>query len=79
MLYNSRMFGIRVLVFILGIALVVWILMRLAKGPSLAKKPDKQVDDMVRCARCGIFTPRQEAVREGDRFYCSADHRDQDR
>ncbi|MDT8387674.1 MAG: PP0621 family protein [Thiogranum sp.] len=69
----------RVLVFILGIALVVWILIRLAKGSSIAKKPDKQVDDMVRCEHCGVYTPRQQALQKGERYYCSDKHRDQDR
>lgn len=69
----------RVLVFILGIALVVWILTRLAKGPRLTKKPEQRIDDMVRCAHCGVFTPRQDAIREEDRFYCSTSHRDLDR
>ena len=73
------MFGMRVLIFLLGIALVVWILIRLAKGPSLTKKPDKRIGEMVRCARCGVFTPREEAIRKGDRYYCSAAHRDEDR
>jgi uncharacterized protein len=78
LLYNAGMFGMRVLIFLLGIALVVWILIRLAKGPTLPKKADKQVDSMVRCARCGVFTPRNEAIREGDRYYCSTAHRDED-
>lgn len=73
------MFGIRVLIFLLGIALVVWILFRLARSPSIEKHGKKQVDDMVRCARCGTFVPRSEAIHEGDRDYCSAQHRDEDR
>ncbi|MFQ5643883.1 MAG: PP0621 family protein [Thiogranum sp.] len=73
------MFGIRVLIYLLGIGLVIWILMRLAKGPRIEKKTARQVDDMVRCARCGTFTPRNEAVREGDRYYCCSQHRDEDR
>ncbi len=73
------MFGIRVLIFLLGIALVVWILFRLARSPSVGKSTKKPVDDMVCCARCGTFVPRSEAIREGDRNYCSTKHRDEDR
>ncbi|WP_455233835.1 PP0621 family protein [Thiogranum longum] len=72
------MFGIRVLIYILGIALVIWILVRLAKGSSLEKKPTKRVGDMVRCERCGVFVPRDEALRDHERYYCCAQHRDQD-
>ena len=73
------MFGIRVLIYLLGIALVIWILFRLAKKPGIGKRPDKQVDDMVQCAYCGTYTPRQNAVREGERYYCCTRHRDEDR
>jgi len=73
------MFGIRVLIYLLGIGLIVWILIRLAKGSSVEKKPTKQVDDMVRCARCGMFVPRHEAIRDEDRYYCCNQHRDEDR
>jgi len=60
------MFGIRVLIYLLGIGLVIWILMRLAKAPRVEKTPAKKVDDMVRCARCGMFVPRHEAISEED-------------
>jgi len=73
------MFGIRVLIYLLGIGLVAWILIRLAKAPRVKKKPAKQVDDMVRCARCGTFVPRHEAISEEDRYYCCSQHRDEDR
>jgi len=73
------MFGIRVLIYLIGIGLVIWILMRLAKGPRVEKKPTRKVDDMVRCARCGTFVPRSESIREEDRYYCCSQHRDEDR
>jgi len=73
------MFGIRILIYLLGIALVVWILFRLARSPASEKPVKKQVDDMVCCAHCGTFVPKNEAIREGDRNYCSTQHRDEDR
>jgi uncharacterized protein len=73
------MFGIRVLIYLLGIALVVWILLRLAKGPRIESKPGKKVGDMVRCARCATYVPRSEALQEGDNYYCCSQHRDEDR
>ena len=73
------MFGIRVLIYLLGIGLIVWILMRLAKGPRIEKQQTKKVDDMVRCARCGMFVPRHEAISAEDRYYCCSQHRDEDR
>lgn len=74
------MFGIRILIYLLGIALVVWILFRLGRRSPIEKPAKKQqVDDMIRCARCGTFVPRNEAIHEGDRDYCSTQHRDEDR
>ncbi|HHJ16431.1 MAG TPA: hypothetical protein ENJ80_07010 [Gammaproteobacteria bacterium] len=72
------MFGIRVLIYLVGIGLVIWILIRLAKGPRIGEKPVKQVDDMVRCARCGMFVPRDEAIKDNERYYCCSQHRDED-
>lgn len=72
------MFGIRVLLYLVGIALVVWILFRLAKSPQVEKKPTKKVGDMVSCARCGTYVPREEALQDGDRYYCCSEHRDED-
>jgi len=73
------MFGIRVLIYLLGIAFVVWILMRLAQGPRVTGNADKKVGDMVRCARCDTYVPRNEALVDGDKFYCCSRHRDEDR
>ena len=72
------MFGIRVLIYLLGIALVVWILWRLAKRPRVENKPGKRVGDMVRCTHCGTYVPRNEALRKGDDYYCCSQHRDEE-
>jgi uncharacterized protein len=73
------MFGIRILIYLLGIALVIWILIRLAKNSSLEKKSTKRVGDMVRCTHCGIYVPRHDAIAYKERYYCCTQHRDEDR
>ncbi|MGW8311472.1 MAG: PP0621 family protein [Thiogranum sp.] len=73
------MIGLRTLVFIVGIALVVWILRRLSKGRSVASRPGKQVSNMVRCAHCGTYIPFDEALQAHGKYYCSKAHRDEDR
>jgi hypothetical protein len=30
--------------------------------------------DTVKCARCGVYVPRIEATRNGDLWYCCAEH-----
>jgi len=72
------MFGIRVLLYIVGIALVVWILLRLAKSPQVKSRPRKKVGDMVNCRRCATYIPREEALQDGERYYCCSKHRDED-
>jgi uncharacterized protein len=73
------MIGLRTLIFLVGIALVVWILLRLSKGRSVSSRPDKQIGNMVPCARCGTYVPFDEAVRAHGKYYCSESHRDEDR
>lgn len=31
--------------------------------------------EMVRCARCGVYTLRSEAYLQGQQFYCCDEHR----
>jgi uncharacterized protein len=73
------MFGIRLLIYLVGIGLLVWILFRLARKPKPGNRSAGQVDEMVQCARCGTYVPRKEAVQQGGRFYCCEEHREQDR
>ncbi len=72
------MFGIRVLIYLLGIGLVIWILFRLARSPRAGKESTKKVGDMVRCSLCGTYVPRAEAIQDGERHYCCSRHRDED-
>jgi len=72
------MFGFRVLIFLLGIALVVWILYRMARTPDSRKQPSKKGGDMVQCAVCGTFVPKGEAIEGNGRSYCSKQHREDD-
>lgn len=37
--------------------------------------PGPRALEMDRCAHCGVHFPRADAVREGDRTYCSEEHR----
>ena len=73
------MFGIRTLVYIIAIVLVVLIVRRLGATRSTGRKPLKRVGDMVQCAHCGTYVPKDEAVRDGDRYYCCEPHRNRDR
>ena len=45
-------------------------------GTRRQERTDGRVEDMVRCAHCGVFLPRSEALADhrGNR-YCSQEHR----
>ena len=57
-------------------AVVVW---RLAKGfrgkDAAGRAPEAAPEQMVNCAHCGLYFPQSEAVREGGRYFCCAEHR----
>lgn len=46
------------------------------RPPADPRPPETAGGNMVRCAHCGVYLPEDEAIRSGDRFYCSAEHRD---
>lgn len=72
------MFGIRLLLVLLALVAVVLILRRLYRRPSAAR-PLAVPGQMVRCAHCGLYLPRDEALHADDLDFCSADHRDRHR
>ncbi|MFC6442348.1 MAG: hypothetical protein GX332_08345 [Alcaligenaceae bacterium] len=46
---------------------------------TLGQRPKKpvsrhQAEPMVRCAHCGIYLPRSEALMSNDHTWCSLDH-----
>lgn len=80
LVYTNTMFGIRVLLFVIGIALVVVILKRLATGSKPVAGPRReQVGKMVQCHHCGLYLPQQDAIEDSGRYYCSQDHLREDR
>jgi uncharacterized protein len=63
---------------LIGIGFVVWGVIR-AYQRSLAKPPasrdEKAVEDMVKCAHCGVNLPRSEAFYSGGDFFCTPEHK----
>ncbi|MDE1942638.1 MAG: hypothetical protein KGI47_05785 [Betaproteobacteria bacterium] len=46
-----------------------------APPPPPPPDPDAGAQEMVRCAHCGLYIPRTEALPGGGAFYCSEPHR----
>ena len=64
------------------LALAIWIAFRIWQNyRSAAKKmPPKvgAIPDMVACTVCKMHIPDNEALRKGNKFYCSQQHLDSD-
>jgi uncharacterized protein len=64
------------LLIVIGFA--VWALIR-AYQRSLNKPPiqprDQVVENMVKCAHCGVNMPRSEAIFSGGEFFCTPEHK----
>ncbi len=63
------------LLLLVAIAAVVYLLIRSFRR-SAPPQEGPAVEDMVRCAQCGVHLPRSESVQADGRFFCSAEHRD---
>ena len=61
---------------IIIIVLVLWVIVRIARSLLRARDAGRRVEHALsRCDYCGLHVPAEEAVREGDRTYCSEAHR----
>ena len=72
--------GVRVIKILLLIAFVFVVLALIrAYQRSLNKPPtarrESTVEDMVKCAQCGVNMPRSEAIYSGGEFYCTPEHK----
>lgn len=43
--------------------------------PSAPAKRETIVEDMVKCAHCGVNLPRSEAIYSGGDFFCTPEHK----
>ena len=65
----------------IALGLLIWIAIVLVRNylrawntPRVKRPP--RIGNMVRCAHCGLHVLEGEAVRQGDAYYCSIEHRD---
>jgi uncharacterized protein len=72
---------IKFAIVLLAVVLLLWLLFgraRRARGdrPPPSSPRGAAPEGMVACAHCGVHLPGSEALRLGERVYCSAAHRD---
>ncbi len=70
--------GVFKLLLLIAMGFVVLALFRayqrsLGRPPSSAQ--EKTVEDMVKCAHCGVNLPRSEAIYSGGDFFCTPEHK----
>ncbi len=62
------------LLFLIAIVAVVYLIIRsYQKNTPHQNKP--VVEDMVRCAHCGVHLPKGESVQADGQFFCGNEHR----
>jgi uncharacterized protein len=63
------------LLLLVAIAAVVYRLL-LSYRKNMPRQDKPVVEDMVRCAHCGMHIPKSESIQAGGNYFCGAEHRD---
>lgn len=65
----------RILIILIGLWLILRLVKRfLTKHRPMSKPEPAAIDDVVPCARCGVYVPRAEAILAHGKSYCSQAH-----
>lgn len=70
--------GVGKILLLIIIGLVVYALIRnyqRSLGKPSAPAREQPVEDMVKCAQCGVNLPRSEAIYSGGEFFCTPEHK----
>lgn len=66
---------LRIIIILIGLWLVLTIVRRALVSRQKSRADKLSVAHMVVCAHCGVHVPESEAIRDGNRQYCSEEHR----
>lgn len=73
--HGRHMILIRIILFCL-LLLVFFGVVRLIRGARGPKQIDhREGGNMVPCAYCALHVPEDQAIQEGEAWYCSEEHR----
>ena len=70
---------LRILVILIGVWLVLSIIKRALAARRKPRASHASIAKMVACDHCGTHVPESDAIRVGDRHYCSEEHQKQAR
>lgn len=66
----------KLLLLVAVILVVFWIFKGYRHSLDRPRQPGaRAVEDMVRCAHCGLHLPKSESVAARGEFFCSDEHR----
>jgi len=73
---------LRVILLVLSVIALVWLLRRAFSTTGNRQKAGRasndgaqtRVDELVRCAHCGVHLPRIDAQTQDGRYFCSREH-----
>ncbi len=68
---------IRLLLLALGVWLLTRVIKRYMASAKRMRNETPRVGTMVRCAQCGLHVPEADAIKYRDRYFCCAEHRDE--
>lgn len=68
-----------ILIVLAYIALTFWRQMKAGQADRRRNRTESNATNMVRCAHCQLHLPEHLAIRDGENWYCSCEHRDVDR
>ena len=63
------------LLLILAVVAVWWLARGIRRKGAAKGGPEAAPEKMVNCGHCGLYLPQSEAISEGDKFFCCAEHR----
>ncbi len=63
------------LLLLIATAAAVYLLVKSYRKAESREEPPA-IEDMVRCAQCGVHLPKGESIQVEESFFCSAAHRD---
>jgi uncharacterized protein len=67
----------KLLLLIFAVLAVWWLAKGFRRSQADKDAPEAAPEKMVNCSQCGLYLPQSEAIAEGDRFFCCAEHRRQ--
>ena len=65
----------KLLLLIFAVVAVWWLAKGFRRKDAAKDAPEAAPEQMVNCSHCGLYLPQSEAISEGDKFFCCAEHR----